>query len=153
MSVFYDIDLVENKLLSREHSSVELWENLRLLNTLRKDLYEQLLQKTESNEQVKSRLTEEYNNFCNFIYNLLINRKMSNANFIAVVSSFLKNYLFIEPIDNEAKAYNSTLKVLIDLKEFLKISNGSMRNYRLKEINKLLKQFEANNKTEDQCGK
>ena len=143
---FQTIDLLEKAILDCKHyNAVWLGVNLRELRDLRRDLYSDLTESAKNDEQIKRALIEEYDRYCRFTNSLFFTKKLSNAGFAEILHTFLSDYDFIDTLDADKTAYRLTLRTMDYIRVGLKNSDGKMSNYRLRGVNKLLKQFIVNN--------
>lgn len=129
---------------SKSHSPVSLGCDLNKLRGLRKDLYVSLIEESKFNEHIKKEFVDEYDEYCKFNTRLISTKKLSNSIFFEILHGFLRDYDMVEPLDIDKTAYRLTLRTLDYLRVGLKNSDGKM-NYRLRGVNKLLKQFIKNN--------
>ena len=143
---FQTIDLLEKAILDYKHyNAVWLGANLRELRDLRRDLYSDLTESAKNDEQIKRTLIEEYDRYCRFTNSLFFTKKLSNAGFAEILHTFLRDYDFIDTLDTDKTAYRLTLRTIDYIRVGLKNSDGKMSNYRLRGVNKLLKQFIVKN--------
>ena len=148
---FQTIDLLEKAILNcKQYNAVWLGVNLRELRDLRRDLYSSLTKYALRNEEVMQDLFDEYNRYCQFIANLLANKKLSNAVFAEILHTFLGDYDFIDSLDSNKSAYQLTLKTIDSLKTAFKSNDDKMSTYHLRDVNKFLKFFIESNGTQDE---
>lgn len=135
------ISQMENKILKlRRYSAVSLSRNLKSLQNLRKEFYE--------NTSDRESFIQEYQDYCNFNYQLLTTKPMSNVLYCGIVKNMLMSYDDVKPFDLEKTAFDAATHCLKSLAINL-IENKGIR-YRLVAVTRANNQFvKLNSQTEE----
>lgn len=109
---YQSITTLEKDILNtKRYSNVSMAHQLNEVNRLRSDFY-----KEESTTVSKQ---DEYKDFCNFNYNLLTSKKLSNALYLGVVRNLLNSYEDVKPFDEDLSSFEYTVDCLKDLNSVL----------------------------------
>ena len=116
---YQSITTLEKDILNtKRYSNVSLAHQLNEVNRLRRDFY-----KEESTTISKQ---DEYKDFCDFNFNLLTSKKLSNSLYFSVVRNLINSYDDVKPFDEDLSSFEYTVDCLNDLNSTL------LKNYKSK---------------------
>lgn len=111
------IELLERGILRRaEMSEKELSHDLEKIRLMRRNLYDYAVY-FKKDEQIKSLLVDEHENYCKFIYKTLTTRKMSEEFFEDIVEKFSKDYKLVTQIDQDKSMFDLQIRLLSQVEE------------------------------------
>lgn len=141
-SAFKAILGFEQEILNtKKITASELDSTLHQLSDFRKDTYAEYTKTLNENNTDVTILFEEYDQYCNFILELLSTKTLSNASWSRILNNFAREYDLIKPYDSNNFAYNATLSALEYLSETLSVSDAKTSDYRYSFVDNLITQF------------